>query len=245
MEKQSIWSSASDFVFPRYCVNCLCYQDAFDLYSFVCARCFLSVREEKKPARAPRPIERLICYGNYADPILRKLIFHFKYRFVRKLSHPLGELLIQALGDGGIAEFLSPPVPVVTYIPLAPLRQRWRGFNQSFLLAEAVAFYFHLPLLPLLCRLWLAPAQASLANEAHRKENIKGAFTLAVSPLLEPPAKVLLIDDVSTSGATLQEAASVLRRWRVKRIWAGVVAGASSKLTRKIPSSNDQGLGKE
>jgi len=229
MEKQSIWSSVADIIFPRYCINCLRYQDAFDLYPFVCARCFLSVREEKKPARAPKPIERLVCYGNYADPILRKLIFHFKYRFVRKLSHPLGELLIQALGDSGIQEFLSPPVPVVTYVPLAPLRQRWRGFNQSRLLAESVASYFHLPLLPLLRRSWLAPAQASLASEEHRKANIKGAFTLAVSSSLEPPSKVLLIDDVSTSGATLQEAASVLRSWKVKRIWAGVVAGAGSK----------------
>lgn len=229
MGKQSIWNSIVDVVFPRYCVNCLCYQDDLDLFPFVCTRCFLLVRQEEKAVAAPKPLERLIRYGNYADPVLHVLLFHFKYRFVRELSSPLGELLIQALSEGGIEELLDPPLPVVTFIPLSGLRERWRGFNQSLLLAESVASYFNLPLLPLLRRSWLAPAQASLTSEAHRKENIKGAFELAVSSSLMPPSKVLLIDDVSTSGSTLQEAADILRKWKVKRIWGAVVAGAVRK----------------
>jgi len=229
MGKQSIWNSIVDVFFPRYCVNCLRYQDDIDLFAFVCTRCFLLIRQEKKPAAAPKPIERLICYGNYADPVLRTLLFHFKYRFVRELSSPLGELLIQALSEGGIEDLLAPPLPAVTFIPLSPLRERWRGFNQSLLLSKAIASYFHLPLLSLLRRSWLAPAQASLGEEGHRRENMRGAFTLSVSALQPPPLKVLLIDDVSTSGATLQEAAEVLHRWKVKRIWGAVVAGAARK----------------
>ena len=224
MQKQFIWNSFLNILFPPYCVNCFSHQLKADLFSFVCARCFLSIRQKKNPLTKLKPYDRLLSYGSYADPALQKVIFQFKYRFVKELANPLSELLITTLNEGGIETFLQDPLPIVTFIPLAPLRERWRGFNQSQLLASRVASYFNIPLLPLLGRAWLAPAQAKIENEAVREKIIKGAFRLSAQKSF-PPQKVLVVDDVLTSGATLKEAGRVLKRWGVKELWGLTVAG--------------------
>ncbi len=224
MEKQSTWSKFLTLLFPPHCVICFSCRVHGDLFSFLCARCFLKIRQNKNPLRLLKPFDRVLVYGPYADPTLKALIFQFKFRFVKELSHPLGELLIASLNEGGIETFVSLQKPVVTFVPLAPLRVRWRGFNQSQLLAHAVASYFHLPCLPLLERSWLAPSQAKLKDEVARANNIKGAFSLS-APESRAPQKVLLIDDVLTSGSTLKEAGRVLKKWGVKELWGATVAG--------------------
>ncbi len=224
MEKQSIWSKFLGFLFPWHCVICFSWRVRGDLFSFLCARCFLKIRQNKNPLRPLKPFDRVLVYGPYADPILKALIFQFKFRFVKELAHPLGELLIAGLNEGGIESFLSGTTPVVTFIPLAPLRQNWRGFNQSQLLASAVASYFHLPCLPLLERSWLAPSQAKLKDEETRTKNIQGAFSLS-APHSSAPQKILLIDDVLTSGATLKQAGQVLKKWGVKELWGATITG--------------------
>lgn len=224
----SIWSKVKEALFPAYCVNCLVYQEPVDLFSFVCTRCFLSIKQVRLPSRQPRPLDRLIFYGSYADPILQKLIFHFKYRFIKELATPLGELLIAALSEGGIETFLLSSQPVVTFIPLSRARERFRGFNQAALLASKVSSYFYLPLLPLLERRWLTPFQTSLQDRSLRKKNIKGAFRVFF-PDAPWPEKVLIVDDVYTSGATLKEAALTLKRWGVKRVWAVTITGSKRR----------------
>lgn len=222
---QSILSKFTNIVFPPYCVICLRYQTSEDLFSFVCARCFLTIREALPFLKNIKPLDRIVFYGFYNDPLLRALIFHFKYRFVNELAAPLGELLVHALTEGGVETLMRGEKPVVTFIPLSPLRERWRGFNQSSLLAHHIGSYFHLPVLPLLTRPWLTPSQANISKEAVRKKNVKGSFRLSVSKNLPPPLKILLVDDVYTSGATLKEASRVLKTWGVKTIWGITISG--------------------
>ena len=112
---------------------------------------------------------------------------------------------------------------MITFIPLHPLKERWRGYNQSDLLAMFLGDYFSLPVLPLLARAWIAPAQASLERKEERKSNSKGAFSLMVS---HTPTSIILVDDVLTSGATLQSAVMVLRKAGAQTIWGVTAAGA-------------------
>lgn len=223
MANMSIWSKFLDTLFPRYCVHCARYQDTTDLYPFLCPECFLAIGEVAQKGITLKPFERVLCYGSYADPVLQSAIYHFKYRFVQELHIPLGELLIHTLTQGGIETLIKKGDFAFTYIPLAPIKERWRGFNQSQLLAEYVANYFGVPTASLLKRVWLTPSQASLKKEEWRKENIKNAFTLA--GLKETPQRVVVIDDVYTSGSTLKEAARTLKRAGIKTLWAATVAG--------------------
>jgi competence protein ComFC len=221
MEK-SIWSSVIDFVFPPSCAVCNSIIDKDEQFDTVCHTCFLRVPEKIHVEHKLKPFDRVVFYTSYADPTARMLVDYFKYRGVTSLAAPLAELQARALEELGVERLFYGQKPVFTYIPLHPLKERLRGYNQSGLLASYLGDYFSLPVLPLLRRSWIAPAQASLQDESQRKENIKGAFARITSKV---PEKIILIDDVYTSGATLKEAGKLLKRAGAKTLWAVTVAG--------------------
>jgi ComF family protein len=99
---------------------------------------------------------------------------------------------------------------------------KWRGFNQAELLARFTAKQLNYPVLPLLKRLRHTTPQA-LLKETARRANLKDAFVLAESssPL---PETVILVDDVASTGSTLEECAQVLKKSGVKNVWGLVVA---------------------
>lgn len=103
----------------------------------------------------------------------------------------------------------APPVSEVVPVPLAPSRRRRRGYNQSQLLARELARVTGLPVRPkALRRRRATPPQARLADEDARRNNVEGAFA---PQRVSPGAAVLLIDDVMTTGATLDACARALR----------------------------------
>lgn len=213
-----------DILFPPYCLGCLRGYVASDRFEALCDECFLSIRQISLIQSTKRPLNRLLWYGYYGDPVLTKTIHYFKYYGVQSLSEPLSELQIRALEDGGIQGFLQGVPACITYIPIHPLRRRFRGYNQSQLLAERLAEYFKVPCIPLLSRKWLAPPQASLRTKQEKKRNIKGSFSLLPS---KAPTKVLIVDDVYTTGATIYEAARLLAKGGSRSIWAVTVAGGT------------------
>lgn len=108
-------------------------------------------------------------------------------------------------------------------IPLHKKRENQRGFNQAKLLAENIALYFNLPLLNnALIKTKATPPQADLKGR-QRRENIKNAFS-CLSPDLVQNKTILLIDDVTTTGATLQQAAKVLKQAGARSVWSLVIA---------------------
>jgi predicted amidophosphoribosyltransferase len=116
-------------------------------------------------------------------------------------------------------------------IPLFPSRERERGYNQSALIAESFAQRISLSGLSVVCkndfliRGKKTISQTELHSRKERQKNISGAF-LAKEISLPKGSIVLLIDDVSTSGATLEEASHILRKAKVPRIAGLVVAKA-------------------
>lgn len=121
-------------------------------------------------------------------------------------------------GDRSAAEARPALVP----LPLHPARLRERGFDQALELARPLARRFGLPLRSdLLRRIRATAAQTGLHDVGQRRANLQGAFAV---PPVALPAEVVLVDDVMTTGATLGEAASVLRAAGVTRIEAWVVA---------------------
>jgi ComF family protein len=174
----------------------------------VCDRCL----------HKPPQFAAAIAAHAYAFP-LDRLVQALKYEHRLELAVPLGDALASALRDAsGACEGVEAIVP----LPLARERQRERGFNQSIEIARVVARRTGLPLARLLARTAHAPPQASLPWR-ERVRNVRGAF--ACTARLDG-RRVAILDDVMTTGATLDAAAVALLAAGAARVDAWVVARA-------------------
>jgi ComF family protein len=118
-------------------------------------------------------------------------------------------------------------VNVVVPVPLHPKRLRWRGFNQSVLLGRELSRVFRLSLDPfLLQRKVETPPQTQL-NEEERRRNVRGAFAVNPEKSLQNRS-VLLLDDVYTSGATVNECSRCLKRAGAREVYVLTLARAVS-----------------
>ena len=162
-------------------------------------------------------LETIVTACRYEGGV-RELIQRFKYGRDIALARPLGRLLLRALDDPRLK---GRSFDVVVPIPLHPLRERERGFNQEELLARFLARSMKIPKQVLLKRIRPTAQQAGF-DRAHRMENLRGAFELKRP--LPTDARILLVDDVSTTGATLDACAAVLKKSGAAEISSVVVA---------------------
>jgi competence protein ComFC len=151
-----------------------------------------------------RGFDKAYSFGFYDGP-LRKLIHLFKYSGMKPLATRLAGLLCRALPDEGDERF-----DAVVPMPLH-WRRRWkRGFNQSEILARLVAKQHQLPAINAVKRVRATAVQAGLTN-AKRRKNVAGAFRVSRKSQVAGK-RILLIDDVMTTGSTAAACASALKR---------------------------------
>ena len=173
----------------------------------------LACRELCEPVRQGQ----VTAAGPYGGA-LREAIHRFKYGGERALANELGELVAACVANDlatGIA--LDVVVPAVLHRD----RARSRGYDQARLLAEVVAGRTALPLRVPLRRIRLAVPQISL-DRAARAENLRGAYVAEAGALRG--ARVALVDDVATTGATLAAATGALRAAGARAVRSYVVA---------------------
>ena len=219
---------ALDLLFPCWCIGCgkegdfLCYscrQQLPQIMPPLCPRCgrpqssgmlcpsCVAWRAEIDGIRSPFRFEGLI----------REAIHQLKYRHLRALAAPLAQLLRDY--------FAANPVPgeVLVPVPLHQKRLRERGYNQSSLLARELSKLINLPVVDdYLIRQRHAPPQARTSTVDERKSNVAGAFACRDQRLQDK--QVLLVDDVSTSGATLDACAVALKIAGAASVWGLVLA---------------------
>jgi ComF family protein len=153
----------------------------------------------------------------YTQPLVG-LLHEFKYDFWPSLAEQLGDLFVERAGA-----LFGPWRPdVVVPVPLHVKRLRWRGFNQSRLLAKRVAAHWGIELAEPLVRVRNTIPQATLPVEA-RLTNVAGAFAVR-DPAIVEGRRVCLVDDVSTTGSTISECGKVLREAGVTEVRAYVLA---------------------
>jgi ComF family protein len=203
-----------DLLFPPRCVGCQ------RMGTWLCADCLAQVERIPEPVcrHCGRPTRGgglcPACQGGafalqqvrapFAfDGVIQHAVHRLKYRGRRVLAGTLGALL---------ADFLSGmnwPVAAIVPVPLHRQRERARGYNQSALLARVVAAQTGWPLRETgLVRQRDTRPQVGLDGPA-RQENVRGAFSWTAP--LPPPDRVLLLDDVYTTGATMAACATALR----------------------------------
>jgi ComF family protein len=152
------------------------------------------------------------------DGSLRKAIHHLKYRHGRDMAGPLGEMMVRFWLETPLA------VDAIIPVPLHPRRSRERGYNQSMLLAEQLTRAVGIPTLgDVLRRIKYTVSQTKLDGD-RRRQNVAGAFVCSGTGARGK--NVLLIDDVCTTGATLEASSLALKAGGAKTVWALTLARA-------------------
>jgi ComF family protein len=205
-----------------FCTACL--SGIHLLGSPFCPRCALPYATEEGSdhlcescLRDDPPFSRVFALGIYEET-LRKAVQRFKYEGAIVLDRPLAGLLATVLERDGV---LLPDLLIP--VPLHYSRLRERTYNQALLLARVLGRRWRLPVLPrLLVRSRPTPQQQGLKAEV-RRQNLKGAFALERKLSGE---RVLLIDDVVTTGATVRECSRILLEGGAGEVVVAVLARA-------------------
>lgn len=239
---QYLLSRSLELVFPKKCVICGIFNDPkFDGY--LCKKCLNAIPVNRSfeciGCRRPAPlgqtcnsclktnyIDRLLVATDYKNQALIKLIKLFKYRFVHDLGLPLflitKKYLIQ-LAKIKKFNFLEEN-PVVLAVPLSTRRLNWRGFNQSDILAGLLAENFNLRREGnVITRTGTSKPQAEIKEKNERLNNLSCVFKI-IRPKTIAGKNILLVDDVCTTGSTLNECAKVLKENGAHKITALVIA---------------------
>lgn len=157
---------------------------------------------------------------------LREAIHRLKYGGETALARPLAQMLCDWWIESGersarIAPFLPDDIEAIVPVPLHWGRKWRRGYNQSEILAREVGKILGLPVVPALRRVRYTVSQVRL-NEDERAKNVRGAF--ATNEKVSISSTVLIVDDVYTTGATLNECARVLKSAGAQRVFALTLA---------------------
>lgn len=227
-----------DALFPRRCLRCHtsikngiicknCHAGIALNASLFCGKCRARIPRTACPkigAQTKYDISK-ICHkdfpyllgaaASYGDETMKTLIHCLKFRGIPGAAEPLAEVIEQYLSELRIDLANYSIVP----IPLSPKRQRERGFNQSELIGMTLAKRLHVPLEnKILVRTRHTAPQSATENATERKTNVRGCFMASNDSLYGK--NIIILDDVTTSGATFFEAALAAKRAGAKKIIA-------------------------
>src|SRR5919108_84793 len=191
-------------IVPPFCAKCSEPFDGAITTTFACANC------------AHRKLHFEAAVAAYrARGIVRHVMLNFKYGKQIHLRHLVARWLVAALDDERIRERRF---DVIVPVPLHPARQRERGFNQAALLADWLSSHLSVPSRPVLKRIHFTTTQTAF-DRTERMQNLRGAFRLRKKADVRN-LRVLLIDDVLTTGATLSECARTLKEAGAQSVYA-------------------------
>ena len=216
-------------LFPPACASC--HRDG----DFLCATCLASLARRKISRFAKREsvsefenLRGVIYALDYAkNPQIQAAIKQFKYKFTEELAVPFAKLIAGKIGELGMAKGHR---LVLVPVPLHPRRFRERGFNQAEVIARAIQSEWPSGLCEvqnLLVRQKETCQQARL-SKAERHRNLSDAFIMNTKFTQDcvPKNLYFLVDDVCTTGATLENAAKVLSENGFGRVYGLVIARA-------------------
>jgi competence protein ComFC len=197
----NLYSAFLEILFPPKCIFCRSILKGRE--KWVCPEC-----RETLP-RPARPITQGGAYSACAASLVyrdnvKKAVHRFKFGGRSNYAKPLGEMMAQT-----IKKELQGRYDVITWVPISRRRKSARGYDQSMLLAYAVALDLHDVAVETLKKNVDTVAQSKIGAPVQRRANVAGAYSV-IDPALVQGKRVLLIDDILTTGATLSECAAVL-----------------------------------
>lgn len=201
----------TDLVFPPRCAVCR------TLGADVCQLCL----KKLKPRNGP---QGWIVAGAAMEGIVEPLVYALKYQGMYRIATPLGDWLAGAIGLRRDTATMFGDNPLIVPVPLHARRLHERGYNQAALLARRLAVIAAMPLdEQTLVRVRATGSQVETHSREERLENMQYAFN-APCPELVAGRDIVLVDDVCTTGATLNDCARALRVAGAASIHAVVLA---------------------
>ncbi|MFA7285545.1 MAG: phosphoribosyltransferase family protein [Candidatus Paceibacterota bacterium] len=207
-----------DIVFPNYCI--ICHAKGSDL----CADCLYKAQISEKEVE-----EYVYPLYDYRDTIIKRAIWNLKYKNKKNLSLVFAEIMypkiLEELGD--MKAFENFTNPILIPIPVSKKRLKERGYNQSLLIAKELNKIDRDKSFVLMNNILIKHKetihQAHVKNKKERLANLIGSFSVINKELIKN-RNIILIDDVTTTGATLKEAKKELKKNGARKIIAFTIA---------------------
>lgn len=240
---KKISENALSYIFPRFCVGCgiegtwlcnVCEGDILEVKSQVCPQCgrlsesgfycqkcrfdviLVSQKGKKKPKKIYRrkPLQGIITAFYFEEGPMKEMIHNFKYNSVLEFKDIFSKEMA--------VKIKKSQFDIITFTPLHPKRFSQRGYNQAEVLAKEVSSKTKIPCQNLLLKTRNTKRQVGLIGQKRRK-NLKDVFR-ARKGIDISKKRIIIVDDVTTTGTTLNECARVLKTAGAKEIWGLVIA---------------------
>ena len=191
-------------LFPQKCLGCKKENE------ILCSNCLLKINRPDTPY-----LNGIHIASNYQDAVLKKALWMLKYQGVKQLAKPLAELIRER-----IWKKLETENWLLVPVPLSKNKLRHRGYNQAEMIAGELSGNVRADIL---FKKFHTKSQVEVKNKEERLANIIGSFEIK-NPEKIKGKKIILIDDVLTTGATMSEAKKVLKSAGAKKVVGVVVA---------------------
>jgi ComF family protein len=233
-----------DLMFPKFCLGCqkegiyLC-DDCREILDIsknnycLCSQKPQRLAQQQKSGKCSRCKNKELSGLYSALPykeknLTKKLIYAFKYNYLKELARPLAGILIEHLFLTGKNKEEIWQNSVLIPVPLEKSKQKERGYNQSEELAKELSKVLKIPVLAnSLIKIKKTKPQMELKKE-EREKNLLNAFAIKNCGMSDIPQfcgkKVFLVDDVYTTGSTMAECARVLKTAGAKSVWGLTIA---------------------
>jgi len=212
-----LWDDFISLLFPRLCYAC--GNHLMRNENLICTECYVVIPRTNYHKLEDNPVAQLFwgrcmiekaaafSYYNKGSRI-RNLIHYLKYKGVREIGYELGRIYGLSLKASGFTDDIDLIIPV----PLHPSKKRIRGFNQSETISMGIADVAHLPLdVKSLARTIVSVTQTK-RSRYERWTNVEGIFQV-VDPLSISGKHILLVDDVITTGSTIESCTNALLKF--------------------------------
>ncbi|MBI5022595.1 MAG: ComF family protein [Candidatus Magasanikbacteria bacterium] len=205
-----------DLLFPVFCISCRVEGH------WLCPPCLVKLQSEIKQQVFQHPyLDKVFALADYKNEIIARLIHLLKYEYVEEIGEIFEKMIEEFVRQNGAAILDGRQIAIIP-IPLHKKRYLERGFNQAELLAKSCGRCLNVPVLSkALIRSRQTKTQVGLSG-AERRNNLQGAFALRQS--LIDIERVILVDDVFTTGSTMEEVARVLRSAGIHEVLGVTVA---------------------
>ncbi len=209
---KKILALCREVLFPKNCVCC------HALGNLLCSECVSRCSFYNRTCRLDLSIINLPVYAaTYLDKVSRQIITEFKYAGICGLAPLIAQLIYE--------HCYIPTADIITFVPLHSHKKKKRGFNQAELLAQELSRILKIPCVELLIRTQEMSPQAQLKEKNLRLQNTAEIYTLSETAThCTKDKRILIIDDVCTTGATLGACGQVLNNAGFKQLAALVIA---------------------
>ena len=190
-----------DLLYPPRCI--LCYSFLPDSRVPVCDRCAGTVLGKLPQKLQGKQFRLCVAPFSYQEPV-RSSIHRYKFSGKRYYAKTYGKWLAAC-----IRQELEQEFDLITWVPVSRKRRRKRGYDQAEVLARAAAENLQVPVSACLVKIRDNPAQSTAPDADHRRKNVMGVYAPCI-PERYSGKRILLVDDVTTTGATMEECAKML-----------------------------------